>query len=663
LHSFRFRYPEWRNPGSDCAFSAPEPALTPPASSQSAWSDVSRYGVAVISVLASVVLRVTLGRAVGVDAPFLIFVLPVLVSSWFGGFGPGLVATLGGSLSGLALLIVERQAFLVPQTAAFLLLLGVGVTISVLTGRLHRAAARAEAETAAARQQEEALRASEERYRLVADSMHDVVTLLEPDGRVLFVSPSVTDRLGWHVEEMIGRNAFELVHPDDRQRLEQRIRRRPERKESGGLAWRCRCHDGSWRWLETNTTLLPEDVSGRRRVLWTSRDITDRKDLEDQLRQAQKMEAIGRLAGGVAHDFNNVLTVILGYAATLEYTVEPDDPVAAQAGEIRVAAERAARLTQQLLAFSRQQVLQPRVLDLNEAVRTSSTMLQRLIGTHIALETDLDPNLWSVRVDPGQMEQVLMNLVVNARDAMRAGGTIGIRTRRVRNRAVRREQGVPIPPGDWVVCEVTDTGSGMAPSVAARIFEPFFTTKPVGQGTGLGLAMVYGIIKQSGGYVFCESAQAQGTTIRVYLPRALAPAERTTPAAAGQERGAGTVLVVEDEPAVRVLIVSVLRARGYAVIDASSGRDALAVIKGRTCPIDLLITDVIMPEMTGVDLAQQVTAILPHLPVLYMSGYADEVLRQEHAQPAAAFLQKPFAPETLLARVRDMLETASAGSR
>jgi two-component system, cell cycle sensor histidine kinase and response regulator CckA len=616
-----------------------------------------RYGVALIAVIAGVLLHTALNPIVASRAPMLIFVLPTLVSSWYGGFGPGLAATLAGG--SIALTRLRHQGPLDSNDfIVFAIFIVVGITISLLNERLHRVAAQAEADAAGARQHEDALRASEERYRLLADSMHDVVTLLEPDGRVLFISPSVTDRLGWEVEDVIGHNAFEYVHPDDRRRLEPSLRP-PAGAAAGAIAWRCRCRDRSWRWLETNVTVLAEDASGRRRVLWTSRDVTDRKGLEDQLRQAQKMEAIGRLAGGVAHDFNNVLTVILGYASNLEYTVDPDDAIAPQVAEIRVAAERAARLTQQLLAFSRQQVLQPRVLDINAIVRQQGTSLQRMIGTHVVLEADLDPGVWPVLVDPGQVEQIFMNLVANARDATPAGGTVTIRTRRSSNRAPRQEQGVPMPAGDWVLFEVIDTGSGMPPTVAARIFEPFFTTKPVGQGTGLGLSMVYGIIKQSGGYVFCESAPGQGTTLRVYLPRAISAMETSVGARKLDIAGTGTVLVVEDEPAVRTLIVSVLRGQGLQVLEAGSGREALAVLDGHTSGIDLLITDVIMPEMTGVEVARRVHAEMPRVPVLYMSGYTDDVLLHEHAVPGAAFLQKPFPPDVLLRRVKQMLEPAA----
>jgi CheY-like chemotaxis protein len=370
------------------------------------------------------------------------------------------------------------------------------------------------------------------------------------------------------------------------------------------------------------------------------------------------MEAIGRLAGGVAHDFNNLLTVILGYAANLEYSVDAADPVASEAAEIRVAAERAARLTQQLLAFSRRQVMQSRVTDLNVVVAQLGTMLQRLIGTHITLETALDPGVWPVLVDPGQLEQVFMNLVVNARDAMPGGGTIAIRTKALHLHEPRREQGVPVAAGDWVVCEVADTGSGMPVAVVARIFEPFFTTKATGQGTGLGLSTVYGIIKQSGGYIFCESATGRGTTMRMYLPRTHEAIESREGAAAAPGHGAGTILVVEDEPSVRAFVSMVLEARGYRLLEAASGREAIDLLHRSHDAIDALITDVIMPEMSGVEVARRVVSEHPRAGVVYMSGYADEVLRHEHAAAGAVFLQKPFTPDVLLSRVRDVLHVA-----
>jgi PAS domain S-box-containing protein len=513
------------------------------------------------------------------------------------------------------------------------------------------------------RQMAEALYASERRYRLVAESMHDIVSLHEPDGRIVFISPSVRDRLGWDVAQTTGRSLYDLVHAEDRQRLEQRLTAGSSEEGSKAVVWRCRGRDGSWRWLETNTAVVDDDAStGGRRMLCTSRDVTDRKNLEEQLRQAHRMEAIGRLAGGVAHDFNNLLTVILGYASHLEHELSADDPVAIQATEIRGAAERAARLTQQLLAFSRQQVLQPRVVDLNESVTNLTSMLQRLIGSHVRLDVKVEDGLWTVLVDPGQIEQVLMNLVVNARDAMPRGGTITICTNTERLATQRWLQGVPIPAGDWVVVEVADTGEGMPAAIVSRIFEPFFTTKALGQGTGLGLSMVYGIVKQSGGFIFCDSTPGGGTTMRVYLPRALAAVEQAVPGVTvGTARG-GTILVVEDEPAVRGLLSAVLQKAGYKLHEASSGAEALAQID-RIPKLDLLVTDVIMPEMTGVEVARRIVQLRPGTPVLYMSGYADEVLQHEDVVAGSSFLQKPFRPDVLMSKVRDIVEGVTATAR
>ena len=509
-------------------------------------------------------------------------------------------------------------------------------------------------------QMAEALQASERRYRLVAESMHDIVSLHEPDGRVVFISPSVRDRLGWDVAQMSGRSLYDLVHPEDRSRLESRLKSATEEESPKPAVWRCRGRDGSWRWLETHTSIVHrEGPDGARRLLCTSRDVTDRKNLEEQLRQAHRMEAIGRLAGGVAHDFNNLLTVILGYASHLEQELPTEDPIAIQAAEIRGAAERASRLTQQLLAFSRQQVLQPRVVDLNESVRNLATMLQRLIGSHVRLELQAQDDLWSVLVDPGQIEQVIMNLVVNARDAMPRGGAITIRTFTERLDTPRWQQGVPIPAGDWVAIEVVDTGEGMPAAIVSRIFEPFFTTKALGQGTGLGLSMVYGIVKQSGGFIFCDSTPGQGTTMRVFLPRAQATVEHTAPGViVGTARG-GTILVVEDEPAVRGLLSAVLQKAGYKLHEAASGKEALAQLE-RIASLDLLITDVIMPEMTGVEVARRVIQQRPGTPVLYMSGYADEVLQHEDVVANSCFIQKPFRPDVLMSKVRDIVEGVSA---
>ena len=510
-----------------------------------------------------------------------------------------------------------------------------------------------------ARQMAEALRASERRYRLVAESMHDVVSLLELDGRIVFVSPSVEDRLGWEPSQVVGHTLFEFVHPEERGRLEGVLREAATSGRLKPVIWRCRARNGAWHWLETHLSLLDGEAEGVVQLLCTSRDVTDRKNLEEQLRQAQRMEAIGRLAGGVAHDFNNLLTVILGYASHLEMELEPGAPGMTQAQEIREAAERATRLTQQLLAFSRQQVLQPRVVDLNDTVRSLTSMLQRLVGPQIRLELVLEDGLWTVLVDPGQIEQVFMNLVVNGRDAMPRGGRIQIRTRTERLVTPRGRQGVSVPAGDWTVFEVSDSGDGMPAAIVSRIFEPFFTTKALGQGTGLGLSMVYGIVKQSGGFIFCDSAPGAGTTMCVYLPRALAAVERSLPGTGTAAAHGGTVLVVEDEPSVRGLVAAVLHRAGYRLYEAGSGAEALAMLD-RIPRLDLLVTDLVMPEMGGVEVARRVLEARPGTPVLYMSGYTDDVLQHEDVVPGASFIQKPFRPDVLMSKVRDVAETSLA---
>ena len=562
-----------------------------------------------------------------------------------------------------ALAEIRERGFCTPFETTFLRKDGVRVPVLVGGGRVSSAPGTGAffvLDLTQARQMAEALRASERRYRLVAEYMHDIISLHELDGRVVFVSPSVEDRLGWDPSQVVGHTLYEFVHPEERDRLERVLAESSENGRVKPVVWRCRGRDGSWHWLETHLSAVQDDAGeAGRRMLCTSRDVTDRKSLEEQLRQAQRMEAIGRLAGGVAHDFNNLLTVILGYASQLEVELDSADPLITQAREIRGAAERASRLTQQLLAFSRQQVLQPRVIDLNDTVRGLTSMLQRLVGPLVRLELALEDGLWTVLVDPGQIEQVLMNLVVNARDAMPRGGRIQIRTRTERLVSPRLEQGVWIPAGDWTTVEVSDSGEGMPPAIVSRIFEPFFTTKALGQGTGLGLSMVYGIVKQSGGFIFCTSAPGAGTTMRVHLPRALTAVEPSLPGESPDVSRGGTILVVEDEPSVRGLLSAVLRRAGYRLHEAASGPEALADLE--SIPhLDLLITDVIMPEMSGLEVARRVLAARPGTPVMYMSGYADEVLQHEDVVPGACFVQKPFRPDVLMSKVRDILEGVAA---
>jgi PAS domain S-box-containing protein len=381
-------------------------------------------------------------------------------------------------------------------------------------------------------------------------------------------------------------------------------------------------------------------------------EVTERKRLEDQFLHSQKLEAVGRLAGGVAHDFNNLLTVINCYAAMLLQDLGADAPGAASARAILEAGERAAHLTQQLLAFGRKDLAAPRVLDLNAAVREAEAMLRRVLGEDVALTTDLQPGLGRVRADPTHVQQVVMNLAVNARDAMPRGGRLSLATR-----DVQRE------PGPYVLLAVSDTGCGMTEEVKAHLFEPFFTTKEVGQGTGLGLSTVYGIVKRSGGHIEVESQQGSGTTIRVYLPRVEeAPAPETPNGAGPVPRGSETVLLAEDEGAVRALGREVLRSSGYAVLEASDGTQALWLAGEHCGPIDLLVTDVVMPGLDGRGLAERLQALRPGIKVLYMSGYTDDaVVRHGVSRDEVQFLQKPFSPAALARKVREVLDQVARG--
>jgi PAS domain S-box-containing protein len=389
------------------------------------------------------------------------------------------------------------------------------------------------------------------------------------------------------------------------------------------------------------------------------RDISARKRLEDQLRQSQKMEAVGRLAGGIAHDFNNLLTIINGYSDLLVKQIKKDDPMWREVEEVRKAGERAASLTRQLLAFSRRQILQPKVLDLNSVLSRIDNMLHRLIGEDVDLLTSFGENLWRVKADQSQIEQVLMNLAVNSRDAMPAGGKLTIETRNVELPEATPVGTGQMPPGAYVALSVSDTGCGMDEATQSHLFEPFFTTKDKGKGTGLGLAMVYGIIKQSGGYIVVDSTAGKGTTVKLYFPptkeeaRPLTSEDLSSAPAAGKE----TVLVVEDQEEVRNLVEEILSMQGYTVLKAPNGDEALRL--GRTVkkPIHLLLTDMVMPGMSGKELAERMQKMSPGMKVILMSGYADDgIIQWSTVMQGMDFLQKPFRVETLIRKVRNVLD-------
>jgi PAS domain S-box-containing protein len=380
---------------------------------------------------------------------------------------------------------------------------------------------------------------------------------------------------------------------------------------------------------------------------------------EAQLRQAQKMEAIGQLAGGISHDFNNLLTVIAGYCALALKEVPVEDPLSTHLGEIKKAGDRAAGLTRQLLAFSRKQIMQPEVLSLNRVVTEIETMLQRLIGESVELSTSQDARLGTVKADPGQIEQVIMNLVINARDAMPRGGKLTIETANVELDEEYARHHVSVAPGSYVMLAVSDTGTGMDPATQARVFEPFFTTKAPGKGTGLGLSTVFGIVKQSGGNIWIYSEIGRGTSFKIYLPRVdeAAQAYRRIPERAESLQGTETVLVLEDDNNLRRLSRTILNLFGYQVLEASSGAEAMALCESHAGPIHLLATDVVMPGMSGGEAAERLAQLRPEMKVLFMSGYTDDIIvHQGVLDPGANFIQKPFGPDDLARKVREVLE-------
>jgi PAS domain S-box-containing protein len=524
------------------------------------------------------------------------------------------------------------------------------------------------------RRAEEALGTLEARRGAIVQAALDAIVSIDHQGRVLEFNPAAERIFGYRRDDTLGRKLADLIIPPaQRARHAEGLARYLSTGEKRVIGRRIELTA-----LRAGDEEIPVELSiiempGTQPPVFTGfiRDLTERRQAdealrakEEQLRQAQKMEAIGRLAGGVAHDFNNLLTVITGRSELLLARLAGNEALRSEATVIHGAAQRAAGLTRQLLAFSRKQVLQVRLLDLNEVVAGAETILRRLIGEDVELATVLRPGVGKVRADPGQIEQVIMNLVVNARDAMPQGGRLTLETAAVELDQAYRLQHPPAVPGPYVMMALSDTGVGMDPATRAHLFEPFFTTKA--QGTGLGLATVYGIVKQSEGYVWVYSEPGQGTTFKVYLPRAEAASEARDagpqPAAAPPPApGSGTVLLVEDEEVVRNLVHEILDRCGYTVLEARDAQDARRICAEHRGEIHLLLTDVVMPQMNGRALASVVTEMRPSMRVLFMSGYTDDaVVRHGILEQHVAFIQKPFTPDGLARKVREVLGAETA---
>jgi len=500
---------------------------------------------------------------------------------------------------------------------------------------------------------------AEERLHLfgrILEASTEAVAILTPEGYFSEQNAAHQALTEYSIEELRGHTPALLVGEGNFEEQWQAV--------LSGYGWqqesRIRTKSGREKTVEASVFAINGDAGQILCLVAIVRDVSERQRLQEQLQQAVKMEAVGRLAGGVAHDFNNLLNVIIGYSELMLERRNSAELLERGAREIRKAADRAANLTRQLLAFSRQQVLAPRVLDLNDVIAEIKDLLRRMLGEDVELVVTPADGLDRVRADPGQIGQVIMNLAANSRDAMPQGGRFIVETANVMVDEAFSVQHANMPPGPYVVLSITDTGSGMTPEIRAHIFEPFFTTKETGKGTGLGLATVYGIVKQSGGYIWVYSEPGEGTTFKVYLPRVDALPERmqTATAPAVNCRGSETLLVVEDEEGVRVLVRDYLQMSGYTVLEAGRGEEALRIACEHAGQISLMITDVIMPGMNGRELAERMVLLRPDMKVLYMSGYAETaVYRKGILEPGAPFLQKPFGPPDLGRKVRDVLGT------
>ncbi|MCI0488788.1 MAG: ATP-binding protein, partial [Blastocatellia bacterium] len=509
------------------------------------------------------------------------------------------------------------------------------------------------------RQTEEALREAEARYHSIIENAAYGIYISTPDGRFIEANAAMVAMLGYESSDDL--RSLDLAKdlycdPDERARLIEQFKQ-SKAVEEVEVDWRRK--DGSIITVRLSGRTIKDAQGNPEGFEVIAENVTERRLLEEQLRQSQKMEAIGRLAGGIAHDFNNLLTAILGYDQLAMSRLEPDSPMRQELEEIMNAGQRAASLTSQLLAFSRKQMLQPKVLNLNTVIEKSSRMLKRLIGEDIELTAIQAPSLGRVKVDPAQIEQVIMNLALNARDAMAEGGKLIIETANAYLDEDYARSHIEVQPGHYVMIGVTDTGAGMDQETLSHIFEPFFTTKEQGKGTGLGLSIIYGIIRQSGGHLWAHSEEGKGATFKIYLPRVDDPDEAISSQTLSAEmpRGKETILVVEDEEMVRRLVSQTLEECGYAVLSACGGSEAALICRQQEKPIDLIVTDMVMPQMSGRELIERIAPLYPEIKVLYISGYTGKaIFHNSQPESGTGYLEKPFSPLSLARKVREVLD-------
>ncbi|HAT72618.1 MAG TPA: hybrid sensor histidine kinase/response regulator [Elusimicrobia bacterium] len=531
----------------------------------------------------------------------------------------------------------------------------------IIALKLERTVAKLQEALAVQEQSEEALRLKTGELEKFFSVALDLLCITDAEGNFRPLNPAWERALGYTQLELAGRKLFELLHPDDITPTRETLAAPAARSKAANFVNRCRCKDGTYRWLEWCLAPAGKLIYAAARDITRQRQATQERDiLEAKLRQAHKMEAVGRLAGGVAHDFNNLLTAIDGYANLLIKALPAGEKCRSDAEEIKKAAERAASLTQQLLAFSRKQVLAPRAIGLNKTLGGIEKMLQRLIGENFTLSFSPDPQLKSIKADSSQIDQIVMNLVLNARDAMPEGGDITLETHNVRVDSKTEGAHDVMRPGDYVQLTVTDSGCGMSAETQQHLFEPFFTTKAPGKGTGLGLATVYGIVMQSDGHIFVYSEAGIGTSVKIYFPASTQEAggHRDMPGYLAGLRGSETVLVAEDENMVRDVVCRTLRENGYKTIETRDGKEAADIAATMSAPIHVAIIDLVMPKLGGKGLHERLRSIHPETKVIYTSGYTDNfMIRHMGLYPDTPFLQKPISEMELLEKVRQAADS------